>query len=43
MYGCVSIMNKRVSTYIKYNEIIITIMINKECICYYLQKKKLKI
>ena len=32
-------MNKRVSTYIKYNETIITIMINKESICYYLLKE----
>ena len=31
-------MNRRVSTYIKYKEIIINIMINKESICYYLLK-----
>ena len=31
-------MTKRVSTYIKYEEIIIIIMINKESICYYLLK-----
>ena len=31
-------MNKWISAYIKYNEVIITIMINKESICYYLLK-----
>ena len=31
-------MKRGLSTYIKYNEIIINIMINKESICYYLLK-----
>ena len=32
-------MDKRVSTYIKYEEIIIIIKINKESICYFLRKR----
>ena len=38
IYIALYVMIKRVSTYIKYKEIIITIMINKESICYYLLK-----